>query len=825
MNRKVKSLMILSLVGFMGACTGSSGFVVKDSPYSQLNGRKAKKVYNTLTTQGIASLNYLQTSAQANAQHFANFVDGLLTHNEFGVLSLNLAEKAEHDEDYKLFTFTVRDDEALSWVKYDGTPYTHYEDGADKQQKVKASDFVAGAKYVCTYKTASDTAYLVTDFIVGAAEYYYYTQILDGIGQGAKEFTNLTTDAKKAAWINKTMKAEKANITGLDSWKDIEASDIPNIANGSRFGVKADDATRKVSYQLYSSAFYFPTLLTYSCYLPVNSYFLEEKGSSFGTSAKDSILYCGPYRIDSMDEKSIIYKKNDTYAQRRDIKGFMQARAETIIYNIVDLANVSADYTRNQFEAGNIDGFGLSMSDTSGWTKYVTGEDGSGSLEDPVNPNVNSRLLDTIGSMYGSNIVMERSSNNGLTSYYSKGTPESVKNTEKALRLADVRAAIMGAMDYPTYYKRNADGDPDSVLASQYLVHTYVPKNFVYDDNGNEYVDKYYIEEYAAKKGYAKVGNEASGQNGHYDDNGTWQPDADTAAYQIKTGQFATRQKTNAEVAELVDKALKAIELYNASSYASSLGAIELPINIEYYTMWDADQESKPYDIEQINSMNIRLNKLTAAPASDLGNCPYFHVVPTDKVDSSNYNAMSGSSDGAANFDFSCVLWGWGADYGDPLTFLATYKKGGDWKSIFPWIDDTNVKNFTVSGEGASATLNEPVDLLAEYSALVDAGAKETDNLTNRYTNFAKAEYKLINELNIYKPQVNYGQGWSLSVSKAAGYEVPTSNYGLSDERLTGMWVLVEPLTRKERNEIREAFNAAKKAYTAQHGAYDFYND
>ena len=824
MNKKVKSLMILSMVGFMGACTGNSYISVKDSPYNQLNGRKAKPVYNTLTTTNIASLNYLQTSAQANATHFANFVDGLLTHNDFGVLNLNLAEHAEHDSTNTTFTFTVRDDDALIWVQYNGKPYTHYEDGEDKVQKVKASDFVTGAKYVCTYSTGSDTAYLITDFVVGAAEYYYYTQILNEIAKGTPEFVQLNNDAKKANWINQTMQDEKENITKLDSYEPLEASDIPLIANGSRFGVKADDATRKVTYQLYSPAFYFPTLLTYSCYLPVNQYFLEEKGSNFGISSNDSILYCGPYRLDFMDEASIIYKKNETYAQRKDIKGFMQARAETIKYNIIKSDKITSDYTRNQFEAGNIDGFGLSMSDTVGWEKYVTGTDGSGSLEDPVNPNVNSRLLDTIGSMYGSNIVLERSTNNGIKSYYSGGTEESVLNTQRALRLQDVRAAIMGAFDYPTYYKRNADGDENSVFASQYLVHTYVPKNFVYDDNGQEYVDKYYVEEYAEQKGFTKVGNEASGTDGHYE-NDRWVPDEGTAAYELQTGQFKTRQKTREEVAALVDKALKAIELYNASSYASELGAIDLPINVEFYSMWDADQESKTYDIQEINSMNIRLNKLAEAPKSDLSNCPYFHVVPTDKTNTSNYNEMSGSGDGAANFDFSGVLWGWGADYGDPLTFLATYKKGGDWKSIFPWIDDAEVKNFTVSGEGDSATLNAPNDLLSHYSGLVDAGAAETENLTNRYTKFAEAEYELINELYIYQPQVNYGQGWSLSVSKSAGYEMPQSNYGLSNERLTGMWVLKDPLTRKERNDIREAFNAAKKAYTANHGAYDFYND
>ena len=56
MNKKVKSLMILSFVGLLAACGGKGQYItVKDSPYALLNGRKAKKVYNTLTTTGIAS--------------------------------------------------------------------------------------------------------------------------------------------------------------------------------------------------------------------------------------------------------------------------------------------------------------------------------------------------------------------------------------------------------------------------------------------------------------------------------------------------------------------------------------------------------------------------------------------------------------------------------------------------------------------------------------------------------------------------------------------------------------------------------------------------
>ena len=844
MNKKVKSLMILSLVGFLGACTnsntnsssassesGSSQFVddgtVHDSPYSSLNGRKAKKVYQTLTLTGLDSLNYLKTSAQANATHFANYVDGLLTHNEFGVLQLNLAEHAEHNDEFTEFKFKVRDDAALTWVQYDGTPYTHYEDGANKEQRVKAADFVAGAKYVCTAKTSSDTAYLVTDFIKGAAEYYYYTTILDGIGQGKSEFLKLNTDAKKAKWINTKMAEEKENIVKLDAYEPLTADDIPNVANGSRFGVKVDrNDENTVVYSLYSGAFYFPTLLTYSCYLPVNSYFLEEKGAAFGASSRDSILYCGPYRIDYMDETTITYKKNETYAKRKDIKGYMQARIETVKYNIIK-SEIGSDFTRTQYEAGNIDGFGLSMNDSEGWEKYVIGPDGNGTLDNPYDANVNSRLLDTIGSMYGSNLTLERTRNNGSTSYSTLGSIEQIKNTEKAFRLNDVRKAVLESFDYPEYYKRHANGDSESPFASQYLVHTYVPKNFVYDDNGNEYVDKYYTSVFAEKQGFGnKIGAEFTKQNGHYDDNGNWQPDEDTAAYQLKPGQFETRQNTNAEVAEYVDRALEAVELFNNQVATSASEKIALPIYIEYYSGWDADQESKLYDTYMINSMNVRLNKLNAAPAEDLSNCPYFRVIPTDKVTSANQSNVSGSSSGAAaSFDFSPVLWGWGADYGDPLTFLATYKKGGDWKSVFPWVDDSRIDNYTTSGELGSLTLNAPVDLLEAYGALVDSGAAETENLTNRYQYFAEAEYMLINELNFYKPQVNYGQGWSLSVSKSAGYEMPTSNYGLSNERMTGMWVLEEPLTRAERNAIRAEYNDAKKAFTDAHGAYSFYED
>ena len=52
---------------------------------------------------------------------------------------------------------------------------------------------------------------------------------------------------------------------------------------------------------------------------------------------------------------------------------------------------------------------------------------------------------------------------------------------------------------------------------------------------------------------------------------------------------------------------------------------------------------------------------------------------------------------------------------------------------------------------------------------------------------------------------------------------MPQANYGLSNDRLTGMFMLKEPLTRAERTAIRAEFDAAKAEYTSTHPTYNIY--
>lgn len=806
---KVNALMIIAMCGMLIGCKNKSGDVVTGSPYSGLNGKAVKRVYESLTSSGIATLNYYKTSSASDARNFANFIDGLLTHNDFGTLELNLAESASHNADYTEFVFKVRQDPNLVWVTFEGKPY----EVNGEVQYVKAEDFVSGAKVLCNYSTQSQTVFMMQDFISGALEYYLYTKILDGQAQGINNFVKLNTPAKQANYIQTQIEENYENVYEDGGYADnpVEAEHIPLIAAGKRLGVIADPENRTVTYKLMKPAMFFPTMLTYSCYMPVNEAFYKEKGAKFGAASRDAILYNGPFILSQLDETNIIYTKNQYYAQRADIHGYNTVHVDTIKYNIIK-TDIDETYTRTQFEAGNIDGFSISPNDTVGWSKYITGPDGSGTLEDPYDGLVNSRILDTVGYAYGSNLVLERSTSNGGTSYYSGGSLETIKNTEKALRLQDVRKAIMAAFDYPTYYQRYANGDSESILARENLVSTYVPKNFVYDDNGNEYTETYYAPALAAKRGITV--EEAK----QLIEVGTWEH-----------RHYATDDKDPAKAAAakealdaLMDKAYAAIEAYNNdAAMVAKYGAISTPINIEYFSAWD-NATVRTYDSMMILSMNKRLNKVSDVGGNDLSNCTMFRVYPTDQYKSNdNDDKISGKdSSSGASFDFSPVLWGWGPDYGDPLTYMNTYTKGGDWSSIFPYIAKEYVPNIKVNG----STVTES-DLLAEYTALVKQGKVINENLTARYQKFAEAEAVLIEDLAIYMPQTNDGQGWSISISKAAGYECPTANYGLSNDRLTGMWVLQQPLTREERKAIRAEQEAAKKAWNDTHPAYNIYGN
>ena len=801
MKKITKVFGLTLLAATLAACSGGieTGTIPSDNPY--FPGKTHKWEYNSLIGTAITDLNYLGTQAGASAQHFANFEDGLLLHNSFGSLEKQLATKVEQTNSYQEFTIDIR--AGVPWVTYTGEQYSAMIEGKATPQFVSADDFVTSAKAVLTQPNGSETAYLLYTFIEGAAPYYQATYLMDKIANGGSTWAQYKDDAKFAKKLN-TLVTE---LIGGES-PEYEAADVADIKNFSRVGVKTitapgEQGGGKLKYTLMNPASYFPTLLTYSCYLPVNEHFLKDvRYSRFG-SAPDKLLYNGPFRLTASSETLITYERNESYW------GIDKVHLKKINYRVYP-ADASYNYTRQEFEEGRIDGFTINSKDKEGWNKYIKGPDGTGTILNPYDDYVNSRDYDTIDYVYGLNINVNRASNstNGKTAIksYASATDynasnTSVKNTEKALYIQEVRDLILASYDYGEYVKRYND-DPE--YQAQYMINTYVPRGFVIDDNGNDYTKTHYYEEWG-KHNLDRVAQ----------DNDPTKVDLNKVDKIIGQGQYDGVQVAYNDLAPLRAKANAAIDLYNDGK--AQKDQISKPINLEFFTVW-TDAESKIVDEPLIASLNRRLNGMpTTTDFSDPAaqSQMTFYVIPTSEANTSNYETISHGG----NFDISCI-WGWGPDYGDPMSYLNTFAVGGDWSSIFGFVGSDTI-NYRMNA--AEDALVKEDSLLGEYTDLVKAGNREYEDINERFDIFAEAEYKLINELAIFKPLTMQGQGRQVSISFAVGYESPSGSYGLSSSRLDGLWVLVDKLLRTERQAVIAKYDASKAAYLAEHGAINIY--
>ena len=794
MKKTTKVLGLLALAGTLAACGNQmkTGVIPDSDPY--FPGKVVKYEYNSLVATAITELNYLKTQAGASATHFANFEDGLLLHNNFSVLEKNLATKVTQVNSYKQFDIDIRS--GVKWVSFNGEQYAPVINGIATPQFVSANDFVSSAKAILTAPNASDTAYLIYNFIDGAIDYYEATYLMDKIANGGSAWAQYKDNAKFATKLNSLVKEK----TGIDP--NHTADEVDDIKNFKQVGIKVitepgAQGGGSIRYTLKNNAVYFPTLLTYSCYLPVNEYFLKEiRFTNFG-SAPDKLLYCGPYRLTKSSEVEIVYEKNESYWNLDKI------HVDRIHYQVAP-ADASYDYTRTEFEQGRIDGFTISTKDTEGWQKYITGPQGTGTILNPYNAYVNSRDYDYIDYVYGLNVNVYRASNTRTGTVSGKsyattgfgGSTATVKNTEKALLIKEVRDLIIASFDIKEYCKRNSDL-PE--YQAQYMINTYVPRGFVMDDNGNDYTKTHYYEEY----GLHNLDKCAS-------DTDPTKVDLNKVDAIIGQGQYDGVQVAYDDLAPLRDKATAAINAYNADNASSP---ITLPINLEFYTIWN-DDETKAIDEPLILSMNQRINGMptTTAFTKTTPNL-VFYVIPTSDVTTSNYETVTNNG----NFDI-CDTWGWGPDYGDPMSYLNTYAVGGDWSSIFGFVG-TDCPNYHLD----NGTLIRDESLLGDYTAKVTAASAEYEDLNTRFDLFAQAEYTLINELGIYKPLTMQGQGRQVSISYAAGYETPQGAYGLSSNRLEGLWVMVDNILRTDRMKAIKAFEDNKAAYAAAHGAINIY--
>ncbi len=257
-----------------------------ESAPAQENG---EAVYRQLYASEVTTFNYLYTGNTNDLQMSANCVDCLVEYDNYGVMIPSLAESWEANEDNTEWTFHIR--KGVKWVDYQG----------NEVADVTANDWVTAAEYSNTAVNEAANQYMYDGIVKNAQGYYEWTAY-----QLALE---TATDGTDEAGNPVKLDGEGNVIEPVDEvkWEDV--------------GVKATDDYTLV-YTMENPCSYFPSVLSYSSYMPVYKPFLEEKGKDFGAATgPDTILYNGAFLMAEFapqDHRTLV--KNPTYWDKDNVK-------------------------------------------------------------------------------------------------------------------------------------------------------------------------------------------------------------------------------------------------------------------------------------------------------------------------------------------------------------------------------------------------------------------------------------------------------------------------------------------------------------------------
>lgn len=786
MKKQVRNILVsLSALAMLASCGGGGNgaiFEIKNNPYIP-DTYEGKDTYNALLATPLKSLNTATTMSAENSQHIANFVDGLVENDSFGRLKKALATSVKSNKVGDEYTFTIRKN--IPWLTSTGEQYVANVQGRKVKQEVTAHDFVFGVKSSLDFRNYSDCYYLPAMFVKNGYKYWAYTVALDYKARYEEDRNPMYN--VNAGWDTDAGMAEGATRFGsMLSGTDIVVTEdeIKGLSDFSSVGVRAKDDHTAV-YTLEDPAPYFVSALTYTPFLPINENFIKEIGFDAYGEGNDTFLYNGAYYLSLWDEKNIVYKRNPEYWDKENV------HLNTITYNIISTGDLPDDYVRKQFEDGKVDAFGISNTDTNGWNTYITGPDGTGTIEEPYSGDVYSREIDTVDSTFYLTLNMKHKKGDG-----SELSQKDIDNANNAMSLQAVRKLLTNGLDYQMYNRRYGLA---AGYENQYQMWTYIPKKFVEDDSGKDYAE-YYYEAYEEKYGLEKG----------------------KAAEILKQGSIAHQNFVDgveydsfeAKMKALAEDAKKAVELAKAKGIN-----ISFPIKFEYLGLnWDAKESG--YDAEWIERFNEAANGCTTNlkhETDDLPwvkNYPYFEIVQNKRVSEDTY------TDWGQQGYFHLYVVGWGPDYADPLTYLNTMVKGGDMGRYNGTNTTDAVDNYVMNNDKTDLVKS---DLLEHYSDTVASGKEIVDNVPSRYSYFAQAELELLTELCIMKPLYMNGQGWSITVSKLAGYETPTASYGLSSYKLKGIYSLTTVMGGADRKAAKAKYEA-DKAKALQDKSYTIYD-
>ncbi len=740
-----KYLALIAALMMMVGCNQNQGggtfqrVCEEEFSYASLNGVTRKDSYTTYLSYMPTTLDYTKTMQSENAQHIANFVDGLVEHDRFGNLIPCLATNTGTPSDnYKTWSFTIDSSKAAQWVTKDGAPY---QGNGRTSALVQAKDFKDTLRLVLNAATASESAYLPMLIIEGAEQYNFATSASQ----------TYKGDLDK---ILSALKGGKDSMGNFFLGRTATVADVEDILAFNRVGVDVEGNT--ITYHLTNSADYFPTMLTYLPFLPICMEYYEEVGSSFGS--KDNLLFNGAYLLDQRTDMVISYKKNETYWDKDKVK------TPKVVYNLLP-STLGYDFARDQYELGNIDSFGVNSFDEEGWAKYVLGEDGHGTILDPHNDLTYSQESTSVDSSFFFYLNLNRKES---ANTLSDMTASEIQNANRAFKYSYIRDAIFSALDLEAYNARNGI---EQIEQQQTQLNTYIPKNFVTDNNGKDYFE-YLLDAYQARH------------------EGASREDAEKALNPGQVNQISLEDS--------VAKTAAAVE-----QLAKDDPKVTYPIVVEY-TSFYGDDEQRYYDDLFIEYTNRRLNGcvintdykdekgLKVCNENDIK----IRLQPNTKIQTSqNYITVSNT------YDYSLFISGWGPDYGDPMTYAHTLVIGGDMAVHF-------------GTQTASRLSDETKALLTTYGEMVTAAnqivSTTQEQKAKRYKGFAEAELFMLEECALIKPLYQPGQGYSCTISKFVPYRSPRAGYGLSSNKLKGLEILNEPLTACQRQRLKAEWEQEK---------------
>ena len=276
------------------------------------------KEYKSAFSSAITSMNPYTTEFADDYVFIGNLVEGLVEADRYGRAVPCLAESWEHNDDYSVWTFKLKD--GIYWVDNNGEK-TEYQ--------VTADDYVAGVRYIAEPNHSASNLSTIRGVIAGLYDYYY--QLVD-IDDGT--ITDITREDAEAMF-------------------------------DEMVGVKAlDDLT--VEYTLDGSYPFFLSYAQLDLLLPVEQAFLDQVGEDYGLS-RDTLLCNGGYYISQWDmDKKVEFTKNPYYWDIDKIT------VDTLSWEYV----ADGISELEMFERGNLTSSSLSSEEVasvrgSEWEKYV----------------------------------------------------------------------------------------------------------------------------------------------------------------------------------------------------------------------------------------------------------------------------------------------------------------------------------------------------------------------------------------------------------------------------------------------------------------------